>query len=328
MANKQRKLKLSFLALILAIVFVFSAQRNGAIAEKAPDSIGLRVIENPYHYSPAVWYAKQGYTNTLKTLMIDGYDAGRYGRSVYVNAANIAGGKYYSNIYIFSYDQNADSNTIEIFERILKTWKFTANLTASGKCSISSFPCSDSSACQSGESCANRKCLPAAIKSCYVDSDCADGYYCDSQKAKVARDTRRLSALADIKSLLENYKFNNGIYPALSSGTYLPNRTISVWPSWSDNLASLLNSEGGISSDPVNVLGNCGEDRFSPVTCWDDGAKEFAGNFNSDGGQSFPAGSLVLSYMALNEGKAFKLCGSFESGLIDSAEVCLENETK
>ncbi len=61
---------------------------NNQIISK--DAIGLRVVPNPEHYSPLQWYQ---YNIKVKgapqSLVVDGYEAVRDGRTVYVNAAKL-----------------------------------------------------------------------------------------------------------------------------------------------------------------------------------------------------------------------------------------------
>ncbi len=90
---------------------------------------------------------------------------------------------------------------------------------------------------------------------------------------------KRLSELTLIEERLAEYRNANGQYPVLSSGSYLPYKTLSVWPSWQDELGRMLG--GAIPVDPVNALGICSTlepDRYSPVTCWDKETISFAGD--------------------------------------------------
>lgn len=55
------------------------------------DVIGLRVVPNPEHLSPMQWYeANIKIKGSPQGMIIDGYDAVRDGRTVYVNAAKIS----------------------------------------------------------------------------------------------------------------------------------------------------------------------------------------------------------------------------------------------
>lgn len=269
--------------MLLVITAVFLSKENQA-AERSPDAIGLRVIPNPGYYSSLVWYKKNiKLQGSPQNLTVDGYGAVRDGRTVYVNAANISGNNFYTNIYIISYNQDAEAGTIDIFGQILAHWKFNANIIQSGSCSKTT----------------NKDCVQSA--------DCPQGEYCAGPKAKIIRDTKRLEDLAEIKIALENYKKNhNNRYPQLAAGSYLPNKTISVWPSW----RATLGAELGITMplDPVNKLGAC--PGYDVETCWDQKNKEFNGTIPS----GLPSGSYVYAYSVAADGSHYDSCGYMESG--------------
>lgn len=96
----------------------------------SPDALAVRVMANPKHYSPLVWYKNNNFKGAPQSLMVDGYEAVRDGRTVYVNAANLLDGTLWTNIYIISYNQNAESPTVDIFGQMLLHWKFNTNLNA------------------------------------------------------------------------------------------------------------------------------------------------------------------------------------------------------
>ncbi|OQB44510.1 MAG: hypothetical protein BWY03_00032 [Parcubacteria group bacterium ADurb.Bin159] len=102
------------------------------------DIIGLRVYENPDYLTPEEWYKTtvknipiqetEGYTS----LKIDGYPAIRSGRTVYVGALNVINpGKenqqIESLIYLLSYSDNAKPETLDIYEQLIKNWRFNTN---------------------------------------------------------------------------------------------------------------------------------------------------------------------------------------------------------
>jgi len=94
------------------------------------DVIGLRVLNNPNNYSVARWYAQQGFKKgSPQGIIIDGYPAIKDGRTVYVNAGNVEDKKIHTNIYLISYNENADPDTIKVFERMLIRWRFNTNIT-------------------------------------------------------------------------------------------------------------------------------------------------------------------------------------------------------
>ncbi|MFA5359672.1 MAG: hypothetical protein WC349_01810 [Patescibacteria group bacterium] len=104
-------------------------------ADVSPDAIAVRIMPNPEHLSPLRWYQANIKTQgSPQSLQVDGYEAVRDGRTVYVNAANISGNNFYTNIYIISYNQEAENATVDVFGQILSHWKFNSNLSdASGK---------------------------------------------------------------------------------------------------------------------------------------------------------------------------------------------------
>jgi len=273
---------------------VFSCFCVPAIAATSPDAIAIRVIPNPEHYSARRWYKEQGFTGSPQSLIVDGYEAVRDGRTVYVNAANVSsGGELYTNIYLISYNQDPEQATIDIFGKILEHWHFNTNLTAPGNCVQEDLNLGDA---------------------CLVDSDCPTGEYCSSDKAETTRDTRRLADLAEMKIYLEDYKNKYNKYPSLESGSYIPYNSISVWPSWQGYLAQTLGIT--LPIDPINKLGDCGGDRFNPETCWDEENKEFADSDSSDPALNLPAGSNVYVYTSSGNGSSYGLCGVMESGLL------------
>ncbi|NTW21950.1 hypothetical protein HGA34_00200 [Candidatus Falkowbacteria bacterium] len=223
-----------------------------AIAAPSPDAIGVRVAPNPKHYSALRWYESQGFKGSPQSLLVDGYEAIRDGRTVYIDVANVvetapanniftAGDQLYTNIFIISYNQDAEKATEDIFGQILANWKFNNNILTAGTCSeTTAQSCVYSSSCASPQPCTN----------------CRKDEYCDSSHDVAVRDTRRLSDLVDMNIYLERYRNSHGgLCPKLESGSYMPNRTISTWPSWQEELGSAL----GVSLpfDPVNKLGLC-----------------------------------------------------------------------
>ncbi|MDO9399646.1 MAG: hypothetical protein Q7T79_03125 [bacterium] len=125
--------KISFIILLLLIITVgFSPKKNQA-ADRSSDVIGLRVVPNLNNWSALRWYREQKFTGSPQTLLVDGYDAVRDGRTVYVNVANIAEvngiDKLFTNINIISYNQEAEGATLDIFGQIIKHWKFNTNIT-------------------------------------------------------------------------------------------------------------------------------------------------------------------------------------------------------
>jgi len=297
-----------YLAISLAIVgfFVWEAKRiiEGSRAQDArsSDAIAVKVMPNPNHYSARLWYEQRDFTGSPQSVVVDGYAGIRQGRTVYVNAANIdnngtpadpSDDQLFTNIYLISYNQQAQGETKDVFSQILEHWTFNTNRLAPGSC------------------------RQASSTACVLDSDCPRGDYCLSEKARIIRDTKRLAGLTETEMRLEKYKTENGHYPILDSGTYIKHTSISTWPSWQKLLAQYLG--GKLPEDPVNELGDCGDPRFNPKTCWDEEAKEFADADPSDPDPDLPAGSRAYVYSAGPKGQSYNTCASMESGYVSSA---------
>jgi|GEM_PF-6719722 len=278
-----------FLVLFLAGLFLFSGNFNTEKVKAAEsDAIAVRVLPNTNHYSPLTWYKKQGFKGSPVALKVDGYEAVQDGRTVYVNVANVVNSSFYTNIYIISYTQEATAETQDIFSNILKNWRFNINLNEVGTCIFQS----DTNA------------------SCIRDTDCTGGGFCDSEKAKLTRDMKRLGDIIDLRMQIESYKNTYGFYPKLSAGTYLPGKSISTWPSWSGEFKTELGIT--LPVDPINKLGSCVG--YDSTTCWDEKTKSFA-----QSGAFLPYDSYAFFYTTPNLnsneplGKNYNLCATMES---------------
>jgi hypothetical protein len=306
--------------------------------ESEVDAVGIKIEENPDFLSVGKWYEDQGFGGSPQEIIVDGYKGIKSDRTVYVNVANVDGSDLESFIYMFSYSQDSLAETKEIFGRLMDNMRFNTNLDDNGKCSISALACIDDDECAEGYYCAENgdnknKCVPESgeYPGCHIDSDCGNGFFCDSEKAKVIRDNQRMVDLGDVASLLEDYKGENGAYPALEAGTYISGMSLSTWPSWGDEFAEALGGE--LPEDPINALGacvagfdvNCGgvDDTydFNVDTCWDEVHKWFA-----DPGCDLPVRTVDNSYGYLydNEGAdSYELCANFESSYYSRGRDCL-----
>ena len=279
------------ISLVIVAAFLLSLQQGvlAQLSNVSPDAIAIRVVPNPNHYSAMYWYQLQKFTGSPQSLEVDGYSAVRDGRTVYANAANIDGGTLYTNIYVISYNQEAERATIDILSQILTHWKFNNNLLVTGTCSLDS------------------------TVTCLLDSECAPGT-CSSEKAQVVRDTRRLEGIAEIEDIIEASKMEKGKYPSMEAGSYIPGISISTWPSWQKNLANELGKR--LPIDPVNTLGECVG--YNPTTCWDEYSKEFVDSNISDG-LDLPSGSSVYAYMGTPTGISYDICAIMESSYVGGA---------
>jgi len=281
-----------FLGTIAVVCLVFvgafcAIKNNFTLAQtNSADAIAIRIIANPNHSSALGWYRQQGFKGSPQSTTVDGYEAVRDGRTVYANVANAVSGastnNLYTNIYLISYNQEAGSETIDIFGDILSHWKFNSNVDKIGHCRL------------------NKDIA------CTLDDECAMGDVCDSQKARIIRDVRRLADINNIDDLMSGYYKIKRYYPKLSAGTYLSRHTISVWPSWKDELGEALGSS--LPVDPINKIGDCSG--FNADTCWNDETKRFVTAL-----PDLPNNSLLYSYAALPNGTNYDLCAVFESGL-------------
>ncbi len=277
-------------SIIAACVFLLQDNRrdNNVHAQNVTsrDAIAIRVIPNPSHYSAQHWYGEQNFSGSPQSITVDGYEAVRDGRTVYVNVANSNSVDLWTNIYLISYNQEAEDVTVDIFGQILSHWNFNTNVSYEGNCR-------------------ENTTIP-----CRQDEECPIGDVCDSMKARIARDTRRLGDLTEIKSFMDSYAVI-GHYPILGAGTYLPNKTMSVWPSWQETLASELG--GRLPVDPANKLGGC--PGYNEITCWDENSKLFADPDPGNGVFDLPDESLAYYYNTDNTGGTAYICAVFETSL-------------
>ncbi|MFA5024808.1 MAG: hypothetical protein WC523_07745, partial [Patescibacteria group bacterium] len=346
----------SYLKILVLSFFIFLACNS--VQAASSDLIAVRIIPNPEHYSVERWYQVQGFSGQPQKTTVDGYEAIKDGRTVYVNAVYTSGTNLYTNIYIISYNQESEKVTADIMDKIISHWKFNNSLAATEEeatCSISGLSCqqdddcgdyactnnrcdstkanpnsdtscNSSNPCPSGYKCSNEKCIKD-IKAVYCnnDSDCPNDFFCDSQKAKLVRNLKRLSAITEIREKLEEYNASHGRYPDLSAGTYIPQTSVSTWPSWSATFLSKINA-GASLSDPINVLAKCKNDNaensaFSPQTCWDEKTNRFADSDMADAALNLPLNSYAFIYEGSDDGAKFSLCANMESTTFAMAEL-------
>lgn len=127
------------------------------------DGVGIRVMKNIKHLSPQMWYQEKigGSARPSNLARVDGqstciggsdvgkicgsdsecsggqcvqngYRAIQEGRTVYVNAVNAQNNvaqSFYTNIYLMSFNQNAQTETQKIFSQLLNSWEFNTNIT-------------------------------------------------------------------------------------------------------------------------------------------------------------------------------------------------------
>lgn len=223
------------------------------------DGIGIRIISNSLHLSPESWYQSQGFKGSPTSLVVDGYPAIKDGTTLYVAAANREKGSIgpiYSNIYLISYNANAQPLTIDIYNQMVKSLTFNINKEFVDQTNV----CTDLTSGKVYEDPEHGN-LPVACKAdweCMNFSSGAHAYRCDSTKWKLVRDTLRMTDFQYLSSVLEANKSTQGKYPLLTGGTFLQNQTNSLWSSWDKELGSAL----GVTSmplDPINKFLTCGK---------------------------------------------------------------------
>lgn len=282
-----------FLTLFLVLLFSFKL-----VSANESEAFVFRIIPNEGRLSVSNWYKQQSISGSPQNLYIDGYEAIRNGRTVYVNVANVVknsdGTKnIYTNIFIISYTQDYSSGSLDVFGQLLKNLKFNTNIDERGSCSV------------------NEK------EKCLIDSDCSLGQYCKSEKAKVIRDVRRLENLTEIQVKLNEYRSNQGFYPKLENGSYMKNISLSVWPSWEKTLSSDISLN--LPEDPINKIGDC--PGFDPITCWSEENKTFASNINN---YLLPKDSLVYFYSTNDNGSNVKVCAQLENNYSNINVNCFD----
>jgi hypothetical protein len=293
----------------------FISEHN--ISEES-DVIAVRVLPNPNHYSAERWYKSQGFSGSPQSLLVDGYDAVRDGRTVYVNAANVDLNNkiIYTNIYLISYNQSSRDKTVDVLGQIIKNWRFNSNLNTVGKCHISTLLCQRDSDCSNGNTCfkavedAPGRCRPAEQDSCYTDNDCATGIFCDSLRAKVTRDVRRLGSLGHLREALSSFRQINNRYPVLASGSYVSLSSVSVWPSWQSLFLPQIGASRA-SVDPINFLGHC--PGYDDITCWDQASSSFADPNLNNNEIELPDNSYAFTYQSDANGANYNLCARMET---------------
>ncbi|MFA5188449.1 MAG: carbohydrate binding domain-containing protein [Patescibacteria group bacterium] len=200
------------------------------------DVIGIRIYSNLLKKDVVSWYQDNvdNAASSYDSITVDGYQAVRDERTVYVNAANIVetpipntdppqtAKQFFTNIYVMAYNQSAPSETINIFNQMLDNWVFNINVSA-------------------------------------------------DVKDKLRRDMTRLVDLNTINDLLQQYQASHGKYPVLDAGTFVQGHSLSTWPSWQATLGNELGS--GLPLDPLNLMAtsqrgtyNC-QDSVEKVNC-------------------------------------------------------------
>jgi cysteine-rich repeat protein len=214
--------------------------------DKNDDVIGIQVFGNPGREGIIEWYESQfGSVAGFQRLKVGGYNALSNGSNVYINALNQSGTNFFNNVYQFSINPDAQENTRDVFGRLINSLSFNINISDVGLCLATAVPVntlpSDTGA------------LATTNIACKTDFDClqASGEptattngVCSASKTKFLRDWVRLGTVRNAQQTLLDANA-----PALRSGTYIPGRSISLWPSWGTL---------GVGKDPINQWSQCG----------------------------------------------------------------------
>jgi len=224
------------------------------------DGIGIRLYSNPYHDTPLEWYRRRGFLGRPTPIKADGYEAVDDGNTVYASFPNTKGlsENIYQNILIISHNPDASAMTKDIFEQMLKNLVFNINFSFDN-----TNVCVKDQAGNQGVTVGETFVSPAdgitQPIACVSDLDCLKyktDLRCASFKYKLRHDLQRLNDFKSMTGSMESYKSANGYYPKLSEGTFLPGRTNSRWPSWSETLSAAVGE--AMPLDPVNRFISCG----------------------------------------------------------------------
>jgi cysteine-rich repeat protein len=229
--------------------------------QPSSDVIGIRIYENTEHLNLTDWYLAQGFRHGVPAAKtIDDYEAIQDGRTIYVAAANKSS-SLYTNVYLISYNDGAGEDTMNIYDQLVKNWKFNINLENNKLCKD---PGQDGMAGTSDDGGFVEK--DDQKISCTSDLDCpvagAPGRktrqsLCDAPKDKITRDVKRLIDLKTIKSAINSYRFSKGYPPKLEAGTFVRGIAPSRWDSWDNVLAGELGA--ALPTDPLDQFMGCGD---------------------------------------------------------------------
>ncbi len=257
------------------------------------DAIGLRIYKNNLGLSPQLWYQNKNFTNAGSPgeMTVDGYQAIKDGRSIYVSASTLSSGSIYTNIYLMSYNQNATEDTLEIYKRLLNNWEFNINSSITN----------------------NNYCQSEPETYCTSNYDCPN-FDCSAMKDKLIRDTKRVTDLNSIKYWLHQYYKNSStdtaqrFFPVLEAGTYQQHRSTSKWPSWQTTFVNELSKYTEINSlpeDPLNKFNlpcSSNSSFYDPESCWNESQRTF----------TCPLGSNLYQYTTDSAGQQFNMYANME----------------
>ncbi len=235
-------------------LFTFDTGAGVGAVDWEDDAIGFRLTGNLEHRGIMDWYLGRGFRGSPTPLGLGPYDALQEGRTVYVSAPSLnPSGRIFSNVYVFSFNDGAASETVSVFNQILNRTDYNYNLKNAGVCKY-----------EVG--------VEGANLTCNSDLDC-DGGRCDIPESKLARDLKRWADVHEMRDML----LASSSDPTLQEGTFLRGRSYSVWPSWNDTLSAQLGFSAPL--DPLNQVAPC--PGYDSATCWNQTDREFLCNEKS-----------------------------------------------
>jgi cysteine-rich repeat protein len=317
------------------------------------DGIGIRIVANPLHQSPSAWYASKGFSGSPKAITVDGYEAVQDGNTVYIGAVNttgLASGDIYPNIYVISRNPDAQPETIDIFDQMVKNFVLNVNLQEdSQNACVYALP---EGTHVSGES---FRGADGRAVTCTADWECLNqnrNLRCASFKTKMQRDIKRIADFQRMSDSLESVKERTSKYPDLQTGSFLQTMSNSRWPSWQGAFTAELGTTP--PADPVNRFLTCGVcaasgspcmdnadcaagdtcnarpgDAFNGIetsTCWNPTSRNFVcPRYNDLNPHSV---SRIYQYRALNAGQRYELSTELEGPAPDRYRPRLLSEIR
>lgn len=224
----------------------------------ARDAIGMRIYDNVDGLSAREWYRRHvPNPGSPSSLIVDGYDAVRDGTTVYVGATNRLGGTFYKHVYLISYNEDAGSDVVSIYNQLLESMTF--NIDLSGVCRLSPFE-------------ADKPCLQRDLKRIAALADIVQ--YLREQKT-------RTGSYSNIESGSYLPQLSFSTWPSWQQrlGADL-DRTLSVDPvNVINNCAASMCVGGADAGKACTGNSECASNKCRPFTqdgtCWNELEKSF-----------------------------------------------------
>jgi len=328
---------------------------NGNNQVISKDAIGLRVVPNPEHFSPLQWYNTNiKVKGSPQSLIVDGYEAVRDGRTVYVNAAKaVQVNRCVTNQSIICQSdaqcgQNTQNETLIPFETAL----------AAGECQASSIPELYTniyiiSYNQDPEAATTdifgqllqywkfnidvKNCSQTVTQTCHRNSECPSSEVCqptgtcnktstqacaiDSEcpqgeycNSKKSTMIRDTKRLSDLRSMRDRLESYNTIIRKYPTLENGTYLTNRTVSTWPSWNATFSSTLG--SQVPSDPINVLGScPGFESLTCWNDQTKQFAGSSDPLG---LPAASHAYYYQYKPADNSYSFCSIVESGYIQA----------